>query len=140
MLFLCPNRGKAEDSKQVYTHRAHRYPPYAVIHSYLHTNIHMYISTEHPHENRVHQQPPSLSGWTGWRSNDEKYISIYTMWIVHPAASFTWPAQSWDPVIKILRVIPLPEFRCKQDYMPKSIVSILFNSKCERERECVWKR
>lgn len=31
--------------------------------------------------------------------------------------------------------MPLPELRCKGEHMPKSIVQILFDSKCEVERE-----
>lgn len=27
--------------------------------------------------------------------------------------------------------MPLPELRCKTDHMPKSVVQILFNNKCE---------
>lgn len=30
---------------------------------------------------------------------------------------------------------PLPELRCKGEHMPKSTVEILFDSKCEVERE-----
>lgn len=39
------------------------------------------------------------------------------------------------PVMQLLRFnsweMPLPKLRCKQDRMPKSIVQILFNIKCE---------
>lgn len=38
-----------------------------------------------------------------------------------------------DLVIKINREISLPKLRCKQGHMPKSIVWIIFNSKCEGE-------
>lgn len=31
--------------------------------------------------------------------------------------------------------MPLPEWRCEQDLRPNTIVRILFNSKCEVERE-----
>lgn len=120
----------------VYSHTS--LPTYIYIHICT-ISQRSYRSTEHPHEHRVHQHPPSLSGWTGWRSSDEKYIPICTMW-VPPAAAFTQLAQCWDPVIKIFRVMPVPKLRCKQDHISKSIEWILFNSKCERERECVKDR
>lgn len=31
--------------------------------------------------------------------------------------------------------MPLPELRCKQDHVPKSVIQILFNSKCEVQRD-----
>lgn len=64
MLFLCPNSGNAADvfKEGAHTHRAHLYPTYTIIHTYPHTYIDMYISTEHPHEHSRHQHPPSLSG------------------------------------------------------------------------------